>query len=133
MSFKLVDKVKKSSLPGMLKSVLEAYLSFGNKDGTSIRPTAAKVAKRAGKSQSTVHHITPKLVKMGLLVHDRDEQGVYLTHTYDKNGTWAYIYHADLSALDNPQLQATWDLDDFDTLIWPPNDHLNWPPEDKTI
>jgi hypothetical protein len=23
--------------------------------------------------------------------------------------------------------------DDFDTLIWPPNDHLNWPPEDKAI
>jgi integrase len=23
-------------------------------------------------------------------------------------------------------------LADFDTLIWPPNDHLNWPPEDKT-
>jgi hypothetical protein len=22
---------------------------------------------------------------------------------------------------------------DFDTLIWPPNDHLNWPPEDKAI
>jgi hypothetical protein len=21
----------------------------------------------------------------------------------------------------------------FDTLIWPPNDHLNWPPEDKAI
>jgi len=24
-------------------------------------------------------------------------------------------------------------LTDFDTLIWPPNDHLNWPPEDKAI
>ena len=51
MSFKLVDKIKKSNLPGPLKKVLEAYVSFGNSDGTSIRPTADKVADRAGCGQ----------------------------------------------------------------------------------
>jgi len=111
MSFKLVDKVKKSCLPGQLKAVLEAYLSFGNKDGTSIRPTAAKVAKRAGKSQRTVERYAPVLVNLGLLVHDRDEQGNYLVHNYAKPGVWAYVYHADLSSLDNPQVIAGFEFD----------------------
>jgi hypothetical protein len=110
MSFRLVDKVKKSKLPGALKAVLEAYLSFGDKDGTSIRPTAAKVAVRAGKSQSTVHHLTPELVRLGLLVHDRDEKGEYLRHDYGKHGAWAYVYHADLGALENPGHIAYWEL-----------------------
>ena len=66
MSFKLVDKVKKSCLPGHLKSILEAYISFGNKDGTSIRPTADKVGKRAGRSQRTVERYAPMLVKAAM-------------------------------------------------------------------
>ena len=110
MSFLLVNKVKKSNLPGPLKAVLEAYLTYANKDGTSIRPTAKKVANRAGKSQSTVHHITPEIVRLGLLVHDLDQDGNWLTHDYDKHGTWAYVYHANLSALDNPHLVSGWEL-----------------------
>jgi len=110
MSFKLVDKVKKSSLPGYLKAVLEAYISFGNKDGTSIRPTAVKVGKRAGRSQRTVERYAPVLVKLGLLVHDRGADGNYLTHNYPKAGVWAYVYHADLSSLDNPQIIASFEL-----------------------
>lgn len=110
MSFRLVDKAKKSCLPGYLKAILEAYLSFGNKDGTSIRPTADKVGKRAGRSQRTVERHAPMLVKLGLLVHDRDADGSYLTHNYPKAGVWAYVYHADLSSLDNPQIIARFEL-----------------------
>jgi hypothetical protein len=104
MSFKLVDKIKKSNLPGPLKKVFEAYVSFGNSDGTSIRPTADKVADRAGCGQRTVQRHTPTIVSLGLLVHDRDEQGNYLTYSYPKEGVWAYIYHADLSPLANPAI-----------------------------
>jgi hypothetical protein len=110
MSFRLVDKVKKSCLPGHLKAILEAYLSFGNKDGTSIRPTAVKVGKRAGRSQRTVERYAPVLVKLGLLVHERDTDGNFLTHNYAKAGVWAYVYHADLSSLDNPQIVASFEL-----------------------
>src|SRR5580658_3115445 len=106
MSFKLVDKVKKSCLPGHLKAVLEAYLSFGNKDGTNIRPTAAKVAKRAGRSPRTVERYAPVLVKLGLLVHDLNEDGTCKIYNYPKPGVWAYVYHADLTSLDNPQIIA---------------------------
>ena len=102
MSFRLVDKIKKSNLPGPLKKVLEAYVSFGNSDGTSIRPTADKVAERAGCGQRTVQRHTPTIVNLGLLVHERDEHGNYLTYSYPKDGVWAYVYHADLSPLANP-------------------------------
>ena len=110
MSFKLVDKVKKSCLPGHLKAVLEAYLSFGNKDGTSIRPTADKVGKRAGRSKRTVERYAPVLVKLGLLVHDLNEHRTYKIYNYPKPGVWAYVYHADLTSLDNPQIIAGFEL-----------------------
>ncbi len=57
MSFKLVDKIKKSNLPGPMKRVLEAYVSFGNSDGTNIRPTAGKSASVAA-AQSVLLNAT---------------------------------------------------------------------------
>jgi hypothetical protein len=88
MSYKIVDQIKKTIMPAPLKKVLEAYASFGNKDGTSIRPTEAKVGIRASASRSTVSRRTQRLVGDGLLVHDRDEHGIFLKHAYG-NGVWA--------------------------------------------
>ena len=53
MSFKLTDKIKKSNMPATLKRVFEGYVSFGNSDGTSIRPTERAVGKRASCSRQT--------------------------------------------------------------------------------
>jgi hypothetical protein len=111
MSFKLVDKIKKSNLPGPLKKVFEAYVSFGNSDGTSIRPTANKVAKRAGCAKRTVQRHTPTLVRLGFLVHDFNEDGTYRTYSYPKEGVWAYVYHADLSSLANPAIVEGFEIE----------------------
>jgi hypothetical protein len=102
MSFKLIDQTKKNpAMPSRLKRVFEAYLSFGNKDGTQIRPTERKVAERAGVSRRTASRRTTELVRLGFLVHDLNEDGSWATFTYKKHGVWAYVYHADLSPLDN--------------------------------
>jgi hypothetical protein len=93
-----------------MKRVFEAYVSFGNSDGTSIRPTAAAVGKRATCSSRTVERQAPVLVRLGLLVHDRNEDGTYKTHNYPKNGVWAYVYHADLSPLDNSEVVAGFEM-----------------------
>ncbi len=110
MSFKLVDKIKKSSLPGSLKKVLEAYVSFGNADGTSIRPTADAVAERVGGGKRTVQRYTPTLVRLGFLVHDFNEDGTYKTYNYPTPGVWAYVYHADLSPLANPAITEGFEI-----------------------
>jgi len=110
MSFKLVDKIKKSNLPGPLKKVLEAYVSFGNSDGTSIRPTAAAVAERITGSRTTVARYTPRLVRLGLLVHDRNEDGTFKTYSYNSEGTWAYVYHADLTPLSRPEIVEVFEI-----------------------
>lgn len=104
MSVKLVEKIKKSNMPSPMKKVLEGYVSFGNSDGTSIRPTAAAVARRATCSSRTVERQTPTLVRFGFLVHDLNEDGTYKTYNYPKNGVWAYVYHANVSPLANPAI-----------------------------
>ncbi len=90
--FQANNKIKKSNLPAPLKRVLEAYVSFGNSDGTNIRPTANAVADRITGSRTTVARYTPKLVRLGLLIHDRNEDGTCKTHSYNSTGTWAYVY-----------------------------------------
>jgi len=109
MSYKIINQIKKSTLPRPLKTVLEAYAYFANKDGTSIRPTEASVALRASSSRSVVSRHTQTLVATGLLVHDRDEHGIYLKHAYGENGVWAYVYHVDASKLNDPALVAQWE------------------------
>src|ERR1700722_1450237 len=111
MSYKIVDQIKKSLLPRPLKTVLEAYTTFGNRDGTSIRPTEAHVAGRASSSRSTVSRHTQTLVALGLLVHDRDEHGIFLKYGYGENGTWAYVYHIDASKLSDPALVVQWEAE----------------------
>jgi hypothetical protein len=111
MSYKLVDQIKKSPLPRPLKTALEAYATFGNKDGTSVRPTEAHVAKRASASRSTISRHAQTLVALGLLVHDRDEHGIFLKYAYGENGTWAYVYHIDASKLSDPTLIARWEAE----------------------
>ncbi|MFZ0732195.1 MAG: hypothetical protein WAM79_07720 [Candidatus Sulfotelmatobacter sp.] len=111
MSYKIVDQIKKSSLPRTLKTVLEAYTSFGNKDGTSIRATEAAVGERASASARTVSRHTQPLVALGLLVHDTDEHGIYLKHAYGEKGVWAYVYHIDASKLRDPVLTAQWEAE----------------------
>ena len=109
MSYKIVDQIKKSSLSSTLKPILEAYASFGNRDGTSIRPTEAAVGKRAGKSRGVVSRHTQTLVALGLLVHDKDEHGIYFRHAYDRPGVWAYCYHVDASKLTDPASVEQWE------------------------
>lgn len=110
MSFKLVDKIKKSNLPGPMKKVFEAYVSFGNSDGTNIRPTADAVGDRITGSRTTVARYTPRLVRLGLLVHDRNEDGSFKTHSYNSEGTWAYVYHANLIPLSRPEITKAFDI-----------------------
>jgi hypothetical protein len=110
MSYKIVDQIKKSPLPRPLKTVLESYATFGNKDGTSVRPTQAAVASRASASRSTINTHAQTLVALGLLVHDRDEHGIFLKHGYG-NGVWAYVYHIDASKLIDPDLIARWEAE----------------------
>lgn len=109
MSYKIVDQIKKSHVPATLKKVLEAYVTFGNRDGTSIRPTEAAVAERASASRITISRRTQTLVALGLLVHDLDEKGYWLKYAYGENGVWAYVYHADASKLKDPALIAQWE------------------------
>lgn len=111
MSYKIVDQIKKTNMPAPLKKVLEAYASFGNKDGTSIRPTEASVGNRASASRSTISRRTQTLVRDGLLVHDRDEHGIFLKHAYGENGVWAYVYHIDAKKLTDPALVAHWETE----------------------
>lgn len=111
MSFKLVDKIKKSIIPGPLKKVFEGYVSFGNADGTSIRPTAAAVAKRASSSRQTVARYTPTLVEWGFLIHELNEDGTYKTYCYPKPGVWAYVYRASLAPLENPRVVAAFEFE----------------------
>jgi hypothetical protein len=108
MSYKIVDQIKKSPLPRPLKTVLEAYATFANRDGTSIRPTEAAVAERATSSRSVVSRHTQTLVATGLLVHDLDENGYWQKHVYKENGVWAYVYHIDASKLSDPVLREQW-------------------------
>jgi hypothetical protein len=91
--------------------VLEAYASFGNRDGTSIRPTEAAVALRASASRSTVSRRTQTLVDIGLLVQDLDDEGYWLKYAYGENGVWAYVYHIDTSKLSDPALIAQWEIE----------------------
>jgi hypothetical protein len=91
VSYKIVDQIKKSHVPATLKKVLEAYVTFGNRDGTSIRPTEAAVAERASASRITISRRTQTLVALGLLVHDLDEKGYWLKYAYGENGVWAYV------------------------------------------
>jgi len=111
MSYKIVDQIAKSPIPSTLKTVLIAYATFANRDGTSIRPTEAKVALRASSSRSVVSRHTQTLVALGLLVHDRDEHGIFLKHAYGDNGVWAYVYHIDASKLTDPLLVARWEAE----------------------
>jgi len=110
MSYKIVHAIKKSKLPAPLKRVLEAYVSFGNADGTNIRPTQAKVGERASCSRRTVERYTPVLVGLGVLVHDRNEDGTYKTYNYPKPGVWAFVYHADIAPLLKPEVIAGFDF-----------------------
>jgi hypothetical protein len=41
------------------------------------------------------------------LLHEVNEDGTYRTHTYRKDGVWAYVYRASLAPLENPQVIAT--------------------------
>lgn len=105
MSFKQINQVKKSTvLPRTLKSVLEAYLFYANSDGTSIRPTQKKVGERAGLTRQAVNRHTQELVRWGLLVHDVDAHGQNQRFAYSAHGIWAFVYHADISRLDDPEL-----------------------------
>ncbi|MGE5114533.1 MAG: hypothetical protein ACM3JB_27040 [Acidobacteriaceae bacterium] len=98
MSFRLVDRIKKTDLPGKYKRVLEAWVSFGNKDGTSIRPSKEAVAKRAGISRRTVYRRTDDLIAVGILVPESDENGNERRHYYG-NGHYATVYHINAEAL----------------------------------
>ncbi len=98
MSYKLVDKIKKSTLPGKYKRVLEAWASFGNKDGTGIRPSKEAVARRAGVNRRTVYRHTDDLVKAGILVVDVDQKGEERRHYYG-NGHYTTLFHLDAEAL----------------------------------
>src|SRR3984957_1407028 len=109
MSYKIINQIKKSNMPRTLKSVLEAYVSFADRDGTSIRPTESAVAKRARSSRGVVSRHTQTLVALGLLVHDLDEHGIWQKHAYGDNGVWAYVYHMDASKLSDPRLVAKWE------------------------
>jgi hypothetical protein len=111
MSFKLTDKIKKSNIPATLKRVFEGYVSFGNSDGTSIRPTEAAVGKRASCSRQTVSRRTGELVKWGFLIHELNEDGTYKTYDYPREGVWAYVYRASLAPLENPQVVATFEFE----------------------
>jgi hypothetical protein len=109
MSYRIVDQIKKSNLPRPLKTVLESYVRYGNRDGTSIRPTEAKVGIHASISRGTVSRHTQTLVTLGLLVHDLDEHGIWMKHAYNQPGVWAYVYHVDASKLKEPALMEQWE------------------------
>ena len=86
-------------------------MSFGNSDGTSIRPTERAVGKRASCSRQTVSRRTGELTKWGFLIHELNEDGTYMTYNYPKDGVWAYVYRASLTPLENPQVIATFEFE----------------------
>jgi hypothetical protein len=92
MSYKIVDQIKKlRGMPRKYKTVLEAYASFANKDGTNIRPSKEKVADRAGVNVRTVQRITKELATFGVLAKTG-------THNYG-HGHWTFIYRIDVAKL----------------------------------
>jgi hypothetical protein len=101
MSFKLVDQIKKTKgIAGKHKRVLEAWASFGNRDGTNIRPSKEKVAQRAGVDRKTVYRNTDDLIAAGILVPDLNNDGSPTMHYYP-NGHWVPVFHIDVAMFQN--------------------------------
>jgi hypothetical protein len=101
MSFKIINIIKrKTKMPRGVKRVFEAYVSFGNANGTSIRPSKESVAAAADVGRETVWRHTKWLVDNGLLVHvsDPDQPDGKARHYYG-NGHYSFVYHVGLEAL----------------------------------
>lgn len=114
MSFKIVDRIKKAKgVPGKYKRVLEAWASFGNKDGTNIRPSKESVARRAGINRSTVYRNSDKMMALGVLVPELNPDDltdpVGIRKHYYPNGHWTTVYRIDLDKL--PLLQNATEVD----------------------
>ena len=68
MSGRLVSCVFESRLPHRLKSLAAVLASFGRDDGSSIRPSIARVARLWGRSERRVQAALTDLQRIGVLV-----------------------------------------------------------------